>query len=892
MAGAIFFFLGLLTAAGAAVLYYLLQNRSNRLSHLPLFDGDTQELRIMQQALLSNIHVFIVYKDKQLKYTKANSAYLQFLEAKEEEIIGKSDADFFSEETARLQQKEDKEVLRNHSILNTERYFTTRKGVSGWFLSSNAPFYDAQHQIAGVISVSIDITEQKATQLRAIKESESNFFEFVNNLPQIVFEIDSNARFTFMNDYGLEYFGYKQQELESSMLLFDVFHADEREKLSRHLKRLLSNELGESAEYTAIRRDGSQFPVLHYSNPVLKDNDIIGFRGLIIDISERKQTEELLKYSKGVAEMYSEQLEERNQELEDSRLEVMNMMEDANKARQKAEEANTELQAALIREKQLTLEAEKANRSKSEFLANMSHEIRTPMNGVMAMTHVLLTMDLTAEQNECAETIKDSADALLTIINDILDFSKIEAGKLELEQIEFDLRTTIENMIDILAVRISSTQTELINIIDKEVPSLLIGDPGRLRQILTNLIGNSIKFTPQGEIILKVSLLSQDASEATILFEVKDTGIGIEAQKTDLLFQSFTQADSSTTRKYGGTGLGLTISKQLVEMMGGEIGVESELNVGSRFWFSLPLKKQSQGVDLQKPSAVNSLQDIHILIVDDNYSSRSTLASLLSEQNARVGTADNAHSAIRYLKQAVYDDQPAQIAILDKFMPGIDGETLGKQIKSNPILKNTALVLLTAMGERGDAMRFSKAGFAAYLTKPVRQSQLYNTLLMVLGHDSESSSQPSAIITRHHVESAKNEMPLPDKKDLKILLVEDNQVNQKVALKVLSKIGLAADIANNGREAIQILEQNPYDLVLMDCQMPEMDGYDATRHIRSTDQKNPNQAIPIIAMTANAMKGDREKCINAGMNDYIAKPIDIETLSTTINKWIRQEQTQ
>jgi PAS domain S-box-containing protein len=639
-----------------------------------------------------------------------------------------------------------------------------------------------------------------------------------------LWELDVPSREMWVSEHFAEMFGYDQQEfLGTRQKFFEILHAEDAAHLREVIERCIRDDVLVDVEVRATTRAGE---VRWYR-----------VRGAL----ERN--------TDGVP------------------LTVSGSQRDINQRQQYA--------LALL---EATETAAAANKAKSQFLANMSHEIRTPMNGVIGMIELLLETPLNPMQLDYAQTVRDSAAALLTVINDILDFSKVEAGKLDLEMLDMDMRDTVEDVARLLAIQAHAKGLEVIALIDPSLPDLVRGDAGRLRQVLLNLGGNAVKFTQKGEVSIECKVAQKDDQGIIIRCEIRDTGMGIPASRVDALFKAFTQVDASTTRRFGGTGLGLSIVKRLVELMGGEVGVSSEEGVGSTFWFTARVGL-ANGATKARPAPPAELRGQRILIVDDNMTNRKVLMGQLSLCGMEAVCASSADEALSLMRYAAAAGRPFEVALIDHQMPGCDGATLGKTILAEDALGGARLILLTSSGQRGDGRMFAELGFAGYLLKPVTHRDLTDCLMVVLGTQAEGwrmATQP--IVTRHALRSQRQ-------RDVHhVLLAEDNVVNQKVACRILEKLGYRVDVAADGQAAFEAWQSGRYHLILMDCQMPVMDGYETTRKIR--EHEAGARHVPIIALTAHAMKGADNQCRAAGMDDYLSKPIDRDQLQNSLNRWL------
>jgi PAS domain S-box-containing protein len=729
----------------------------------------------------------------------------------------------------------------------------------------------------------------------ALRASEARFHHMAANLPQgMIYQFLLNTKgepsFPYVSPSCRELYGLEPEAIQhDAKVLIDIIHPDDRAEFEHSVVH--SAQTLEPWQWEGrFLCQGKEKWMQCASRPQRQPNGDTLWDGLLMDVTESKRAGEQ-------SARYASDLEGAKAAQEENAAQLILLVEELELAKQRAEEAA---------------------RAKSEFLAAMSHEIRTPMNGVIGMTGLLLDTELTSEQREYAETVRHSAEALLTIINDILDFSKIEAGKMELEIIDFDLRTAVEEAVEIFSGQASTKGLELGCLIHANTPTAVRGDPGRLRQILINLLGNAIKFTTQGEVVVEVQASPPDylhqkglepessgeveSSDVAFLYcSVRDTGIGIPEERRDRLFQSFSQVDASITRNYGGTGLGLAISKKLTELMGGRIGVISEPGQGSTFWFTVKLERQP--APTVENMARTDLAGLHALIVDDNKTNRRIFHHQLAAWQVISDEAEDGPQALDMLRKATAHRRPYSFVLLDFMMPSMDGIELARIIRADPALASSKLLLLTSAGCRGDGQLAREAGIDGYLTKPLRQAHLWGCLTTILGRTANTAIS-SPLVTRHTVTEVRTRNRTP------ILIAEDNTVNQKLAVRLVEKLGYRADVVANGLEAVTALERIQYAAVLMDCQMPEMDGFEATKEIRRREaqlavlsSQLPEEQrraevqlttsnwrptifhVPIIAMTANAMQGDRERCLEAGMDDYISKPIKPDALKEALAHW-------
>ncbi len=701
-----------------------------------------------------------------------------------------------------------------------------------------------------------EITERKRAE-EALRRVHAQNERLLASISSILIGVDENDRITQWSSAAERLFGMAAADAVGRPFQERVIRDIQWdwETVFRGISKYRENNHTTQLDDVHFRYPGGEEGLLGITISPIKGNQgtLWGFILLGADITKRRRAEEALRRAHDELEI---RVQERTTEL--------------------AEAKNA---------------AEAANRAKSEFLARMSHEIRTPIHGIMGMTGLILDTWLTQEQREYLGMVNSSADSLLAIINDILDFSKIEAGRLELEEANFDLRTTVEQTAEAMALRAHEKGLDLICHIPPQVPTALVGDPGRLRQVLINLMDNAVKFTEQGEIAIQVEVEANREEAAELHFTVRDTGIGIPEDKQEVIFEVFRQADGSTTRRYGGTGLGLAISQQLVELMGGRIWAESRLGEGSTFHFTVELKKQARvRAAVARPAVAADLQGLLVLVIDDNATNRFILREMLTHWGMDVTEAEDGPTGLRELEQAKKTSRLFRLILMDKMMPGMDGFAVAEQIRHDPVLRDVIVMMLSSDSVHDDTARCREVGIATYLVKPIKQSELLDAILTVLGVAPEVKKEPEQVIPstglRRAQSSRSGHRPAAiEGPRLRILLAEDNFAGQLIARKTLEKMGHAVQIAGNGLEVLQMLEKGDFDLILMDVEMPEMDGLEATRAIREREAES-DQHVPILAITAYAMKEDRERCLEAGMDGYLSKPVGPEELYGAIERFL------
>ena len=728
--------------------------------------------------------------------------------------------------------RETNRAVRTHTGFKAEAHVQRADGEWRWIIAHAEPRFSPNGEFLGCAGLSTDITERKQAE-QALKDSEEKFRQLAENVREVFWMINSaGTELLYVSPAYEQIWGRSRASLYGSpMEWLDAVHADDRERAHKKFMKRLRGQCIDF-EYRIKTPDGQEKWIRDRAFPIRDGaGQVIRVAGIAEEITDQKRYE-----------------------------------------------------SELLSAKQ---QAEAANAAKSEFLANMSHEIRTPMNGVIGMTELLLDTDLNAEQRRYAETVRASGESLMEIINDILDFSKIEAKKLELEMADFDLQNLLDNLTSALGTQAQGKGIELLSIVDPSIPAMLRGDAGRLRQILTNLVGNAIKFTEEGEVVIRAMLEQGEESDCLLRFSVRDTGMGIPEDKIGILFDKFSQVDTSTTRRFGGTGLGLAIAKQLVEMMGGVIGVASEEGNGSEFCFTVRLGRSNQPDARRNDTGdLVNLSGVRVLIVDDNSTSREILVAFTAGWGMRPTAVESGSRALEAVHRAREERDPFRIAVIDFHLSGMDDEALGCAIRADKRLADTRMVMMICMGVWHGRRSPEEIGLAGCVTKPVRRDELCSLLSKVFsaadgGNSGDAKTlDPEPIDT--HRESRLNGIGI----NARILVAEDNPANREVALGILKKLGLRADAVTNGAEAISALESIDYDLVMMDMRMPVMDGIEAARRIRSLDSAVRDHHIPIVAMTANAMESDRRSCLAVGMNDFVVKPVSVAVLRDTLKKWL------
>jgi PAS domain S-box-containing protein len=792
---------------------------------------DITELRASERSARNAAAVFdavadvmpmcLALKDLEGRRTYVNRRYCELRGVQADEILGKTDAELFPEEMARKFTDDDRRVIETGTTLHDVEELLGTDGQIRHIDRVKAPLRDSRGEITGVQLLFWDVTDRVHTE-RKLENSEALYTSLVESLPLSVFRKDRDFRFVFGNREFCRVFGRPQEEFIGKTD-YDFFPPELADKFRRDDAHVMqTGEILEDIEETE-QPSGERLYVQILKAPVRdQQGNIIGSQGMFWDVTDRKRAEQALAEAKEAADA--------------------------------------------------------ANRAKSDFLANMSHEIRTPMNAIIGMTELLLDTPLSDSQREYLSIVQESGDALLTVINDVLDFSKIEAGKLELDSYPFDLHEALGDTMKSLAVRADRKGLELAFRIGPDVPVQVVGDRARLRQIVVNLVGNAIKFTHAGEVVLTVSSVHSDDESVELHFRVRDTGIGVPADKLQIIFEEFRQADTSTTRSYGGTGLGLTISSRLVEMMGGRIWAESEEGKGSTFQFTARFST-SDAETQEARWHTDVVTGAAVLVVDDNQTNRRILNEMLGNWGMRPTLASGAREAMEHLQLAADRKQSFPVVITDVTMPHIDGYELAEWIRKDGRLAETPIIMLTSSGQVKDLERLKTLKIAARLIKPAKQSELFDAIVTTLNGRSQS----------RRVTAIAEEPAIPAVRPLRIILAEDNLANQKLAVGVLTKQGHTVRVAPTGRDALEMWRSTPCDVILMDVQMPDMDGFEATHAIREAERQLGGR-VPIIAMTAHAMKGDRERCLAAGMDEYLSKPIRSRQIAEKLANVIGAEQ--